>query len=117
MQKSGKGAPVTGTAIYLSTSTSSWDIAWAKWVAFVQTVPGFLGIAGGPVLESVDGHERAFIALVGWESVAVHEAYHHTRHFREEGRRVLLEPAEGGYAYYGHIAFSHAEEKGRRRGG
>jgi hypothetical protein len=83
----------------------------------VQTVPGFLGIAGGPVLESVNGHERAFIALVGWESVAVHEAYHRTAHFREEGRRVLLEPAEGGYAYYGHIAFSHAEEGGEGREG
>jgi hypothetical protein len=75
------------------------------------------GIAGGPVLESVNGHERAFIALVGWESVAVHEAYHHTRHFREEGRKVLLEPAKGGYAYYGHIGFTHAEEKGGGRGG
>ncbi len=69
------------------------------------------------MLESVNGHERAFIALVGWESVAVHEAYHHTRHFREEGRRVLLEPVEGGYAYYGHIGFSHAEEKGEGRKG
>jgi hypothetical protein len=31
------------------------------------------GIAGGPVLEAVKGEERAFVALVGWESVAVHE--------------------------------------------
>lgn len=64
------------------------------------------------MLEQVDGKERAFIALVGWESVAVHEAYHRTRHFREEGRRVLLDEADGGYAYYGHIAFSHHEERG-----
>ncbi|PMD41639.1 hypothetical protein L207DRAFT_458175 [Hyaloscypha variabilis F] len=106
----GKGAPVTGTAIYLC-CTENWDIAWARWVAFVQGVPGFLGIAGGPVLEEVDGNERAFIALVGWESVEVHEAYHRTRHFKEEGRRVLLDEA-GGYAYYGHIAFAHSEEKG-----
>lgn len=102
---------MTGTAIYLSTKTASWDIAWANWVSFVQTMPGFLGIAGGPVLEEVNGHERAFIALVGWESVEVHEAYHRTAHFRKEGRKVLLEPAEGGDAYYGHIAFSHSEEK------
>ena len=70
-----------------------------------------IGIAGGPVLEEVDGNERAFIALVGWESVEVHEAYHRTRHFKEAGRRVLLDEA-GGYAYYGHIAFAHSEEKG-----
>jgi hypothetical protein len=31
------------------------------------------GIAGGPVLEAVKGEERAFVALVGWENVAVHE--------------------------------------------
>jgi hypothetical protein len=89
------------------------------------------------VLEAVKGEERAFVALVGWESVAVHEvsvlcspypsihpkhgplaaahsrqAYHHTRHFREEGRKVLLDEAEGGYAHYGHIAFAHHEAKG-----
>ncbi|KAH7418815.1 hypothetical protein BKA64DRAFT_655265 [Cadophora sp. MPI-SDFR-AT-0126] len=106
----GKGAPVTGTAIYLK-CTEGWDMAWARWVAFVQTVPGFLGIAGGHIIEAVNRHERAFIALVGWESVAVHDAYHHTRHFKEEGMKVLLDEAEGMYAYYGHIDFSHGEEK------
>lgn len=40
------------------------------------------------------------------------QAYHHTRHFREEGRKVLLDEAEGGYAHYGHIAFAHHEAKG-----
>ena len=43
--------------------------------------------------------------------MAVHEKYHKTRHFREEGRRVLLDEAEG-YIGYGHIAFTHHEEKG-----
>jgi hypothetical protein len=61
------------------------------------------------VLEAVNGNERSFIALVGWENVAIHEAYHHTRHFREEGRKVLLDEAEARYAYYGHIAFAHHE--------
>ncbi|KAH8767555.1 hypothetical protein BGZ57DRAFT_930193 [Hyaloscypha finlandica] len=107
----GNGAPVTGTAIYLSTTTT-WNLAWTAWVSFVQSVPGFLGIAGGPVLEAIKGEERAFVALVGWESVAMHEAYHHTRHFREQGRRVLLDEAEGGYAHYGHIAFAHQEVRG-----
>ncbi|KAF8846538.1 hypothetical protein BDZ45DRAFT_608827 [Acephala macrosclerotiorum] len=107
----GLGAPVTGTAIYLST-TPAWDMAWANWVSIVQNVPGFMGIAGGPVLEAVDGCERAFIALVGWENVEVHEEYHHTEHFRQR-RRILLDPAEGGYAYYGHIAFQMTvEERG-----
>lgn len=100
----GRGAPVTGTAIYLSTD-SNWDAAWANWVSIVQTIPGFMGIAGGPVLEIVDGHKNAYVALVGWENVEVHEAYHHTQHFRDR-RRILLDPCKG-YAYYGHIAFGN----------
>ena len=111
----GKGAPVTGTAIYLSTTTA-WDMAWANWVSIVQHVPGFMGIAGGPVIEAVNGCERGFIALVGWENVEFHDAYHHTKHFRDR-RRILLDPAKDGYAYYGHIAFAHneGEETGRLR--
>jgi hypothetical protein len=35
------------------------------------------GIAGGPVIEAIKGEERAFIALVGWESVAMHEVSSH----------------------------------------
>ncbi|CZR54090.1 uncharacterized protein PAC_03973 [Phialocephala subalpina] len=112
----GLGAPVTGTVIYLST-TLAWDMAWANWVSIVQNVPGFMGIAGGPVLEAVDGHERAFIALVGWESVEVHEAYHRTKHFLER-RGILLDPAEGGYAYFGHIAFQEeGDGEGKEIGG
>lgn len=98
----GKGSPVTGTAIYLSTD-ANWDAAWANWVSIVQHVPGFLGIAGGPVLETVDGHKNAFVALVGWENVEVHDAYHHTKHFRDR-RRILLDPCKG-FNYYGHIVF------------
>jgi hypothetical protein len=103
----GKGAPVTGTAIYLST-TPEWDAAWAKWVDIVQHVPGFLGIAGGPMIGEVDGHKNAFIALVGWENVEVHNAYHHTQHFRER-RRILLDPAER-FDHYGHIAFGDSDD-------
>ena len=64
-------------------------------VSFVQTVPDFVGITGGPVLEAVNGHENCFIALVGWESVEVHEAYHATEHFKREGRAVLMSEARG----------------------
>lgn len=98
----GKGAPVTGTAIYLST-TPDWQHAWNLWVSIVQHVPGFLGIAGGPIIEKVDGKPDAFIALVGWENVEVHDAYHHTKHFSDR-RRILLDPCKG-FNYYGHLAF------------
>ncbi len=73
----------------------------------MQHVPGFMGIAGGPVIEAVDGCERAFVALLGWESVDVHEAYHHTEHFRER-RGILLDPAGAGISHYGHIAFGES---------
>ena len=110
----GKGSPVTGTAIYLST-TPDWDAAWAKWVSIVQHVPGFMGIAGGYMVGPVDGHDRAFIALVGWQNVEVHNAYHHTQHFRER-RRILLDPCKG-FNYYGHIALgsTNTEEKEKPR--
>lgn len=102
----GKGAPVTGTAIFRSV-TLVWDHAWALWVSIEQHVPGFLGIAGGHIIESVDGHENCFIALVGWENVEVHDAYHHTKHFYDR-RKILLDPAEGKYNYYGHLALGNS---------
>lgn len=105
---------MTGTAIYLST-TPDWDAAWAKWVSIVQHVPGFMGIAGGYMVGPVNGHDKAFIALVGWENVEVHNAYHHTQHFRDR-RRILLDPCKG-FNYYGHIAFGSSstgvEEKSK----
>ena len=67
------------------------------------------------MIEPVDGHEKAFIALVGWESVEVHDAYHHTQHFKDR-RRILLDPAER-YNYYGHIAFGNSgvEKEGQAK--
>lgn len=97
---------MTGTAIYLSTNLD-WEAAWSEWVSIVQHIPGFMGIAGGPMAEAVDGHQTAFIALVGWESVAVHDVYHHTKHFRD--RRGILQRGNKGYGYYGHIAFRDSD--------
>jgi hypothetical protein len=73
-----------------------------------------MGIAGGPVLEAVkDRHgkmqERCYVAVVGWENVEVHDAYHHTQHFWDR-RRILLDPAKGGFVGYGHIAFGSSSE-------
>jgi hypothetical protein len=117
----GLGSPVTGTAIYLNCS-SEWEQAWALWVSIVQHVPGFMGIAGGPVLEPVkDRHgnmqERCYVAVVGWENVEVHDAYHHTQHFWDR-RRILLDPAKAGFVGYGHIAFgdSNSEAEGADEG-
>jgi hypothetical protein len=107
----GKGAPVTGTAIYRNTD-ENWDAAYERWAAIVCHVPGFMGIAGGHIVEEVDGMKNAFIALVGWENVEVHDAYHHTQHFRDR-RRILLDPAKGRFNYYGHLAF---ENTGLERG-
>lgn len=110
----GKGAPVTGTAIYLDTD-ANWDAAWALWSTIVPNVPGFMGIAGGKIVEEVNGKPGAFIALVGWENVDVHDAYHHTQHFRER-RRILLDPAKGGFTLYGHLAFESSGLEGDKIG-
>jgi hypothetical protein len=106
----GRGAPVTGTAIYLITDRRAWESAWLLWSTIVPKVPGCLGVTGGWVLEPVDGHEGGcFVAWVGWENVEVHDTYHHTADFRKKS--VVLSQANKGWREYGHVAFSHGAEK------
>jgi hypothetical protein len=106
----GRGAPVTGTAIYLITDRNAWESAWLLWSTIVPNVPGCLGVAGGWVLEPVDGHEGGcFVAWVGWENVKVHDAYHHTADFRKKS--IILSEANKGWREYGHVAFSQRAEK------
>ena len=102
----GKGAPVTGTAIYLGTDVA-WDAAWALWTTIVPHVQGCLGVAGGYIIEPIEGCERCFIAWVGWENTEVHDAYHHTKHFRD--RSIILQQGNKGYREYGHVAFSNQD--------
>lgn len=101
----GKGAPVTGTAIYLDLA-DLWDERWDLWTTIVPKVDGFMGIAGGPLVEPVQGYKDCFIALVGWKNVEVHDAYHHTQDFADK-RDVLLDPGRSKkkFTEYGHIAF------------
>lgn len=53
--------------------------------------------------------DRCYVAVVGWENVEVHDAYHHTQHFWDR-RRILLDPAKAGYVGYGHIAFGQTNQ-------
>ena len=106
----GKGAPVTGTAIYLATDDRAWEAAWTLWSTIVPTVPGCMGVAGGWMVEPVDGHERCYIVWVGWESTQLHEAYHHTKDFKRRG--IILWQANKGYREYGHVVFGdHSRSK------
>jgi hypothetical protein len=105
----GKGAPVTGTAIYLITDTEAWEAVWKLWSNIVQTIPGCLGVTGGWMIEPVDGHERCYVVWVGWENVEVHDAYHHTKDFRRRG--IILWQANRGYREYGHVAFTNSRSK------
>ena len=107
-QALGKGAPFTGSAIYVSTDAAWHQGAWSLWTHIVRHVDGCLGCAGGRVVEAVDGQENSFIVYVGWESIEKHEAYHHTKHF--ENRRVILALGNKGYREYGHIAFEGSRE-------
>jgi hypothetical protein len=99
----GKGAPVTGTAIYLGI-TQEWDESYSEWATIVPAVPGFMGIAGGYLEEEING-QKAFIALVGWENTHVHDAYHQTRHFRRNAG--VLGRGNSGYDEYGHVVFRY----------
>lgn len=106
----GKGAPFTGTAIYLDLDGPKWDAAWHKWTTIIPHVKGYRGIAGGPIVEDVDGYSNCFIALVGWTTIEEHEAYHHTKDF-EEKRYILIDPGRSKkrFTRYGHIAFENGE--------
>jgi len=71
----GHGAPVGGTAIYLTPDPAGWEKTWALWTSIVSTVPGCLGVTGGWMVEPVEGN-LSYIVYVGWESVEVHDSYH-----------------------------------------
>ncbi|KIW25872.1 uncharacterized protein PV07_09008 [Cladophialophora immunda] len=106
----GNGAPFTGTAIYKVTD-KAWDYAWNLWSTIVPRVKGCKGVAGGYIVEPVDGHQRCFIALVGWESTEEHHAYHETTHWKN--RAAILTEGQKGFCEYGHIVFEN-EAQGPR---
>lgn len=83
----GNGEPVTGTAIYLTSDPAGWEKTWALWTSIVSTVPVCIGVMGGWMVEPVEG-KLSYIVYVGWDSIAVHDSYHHTKHFRQ--RAIIL---------------------------
>ena len=105
----GKGAAVTGTAIYLTTEPHLWEKTWELWASIVPSVPGCLGVTGGWMVEPVEGHEHCYIVWVGWQNVEVHDAYHHTRDFAK--RRQILKEHNRGWREYGHVAFLHSRSR------
>lgn len=60
-----------------------------------------------------DGRAVEFCGLlyVGWESVEVHDAYRHTKHFRD--RVVILREHNTGHREYGygHLVFAHSRTR------
>ena len=128
-QALGRGAPFTGTAIYLK-PTAAWNEgAWPLWTHIVRHIDGCLGCSGGPLsapVELLEGPVLAenrykqsevkkgekwdgYLVYVGWESVEKHEAYHHTKHFAEH--RVVLRCGNEGFAEYGHVVFEGRRER------
>ncbi|KAJ5099596.1 hypothetical protein N7532_006597 [Penicillium argentinense] len=104
----GNGAPVTGTAIYLTRDQAGWEKTWELWTSIVSTVPGCIGVTGGWMVESVEG-QPSYVVYVGWASLEVHDAYHHTNHFRQ--RAAILREHNRGYREYGHVAFAHSRSQ------
>jgi hypothetical protein len=102
--------PVTGTAIYLTTSGSGWERVWALWTTIVPNVKGCLGCTGGWVVEPVDGHGGCYVVYVGWASIEDHDAYHHTKYFGK--KRVVLALHNVGWRGYGHVRFLGERVKG-----
>lgn len=104
----GKGAPVSGTAVYLSTDEAWHSGAWPLWTHIVRHVDGCLGVTGGRLVESVDGKHNCYVVYVGWESIEKHDKYHHTKHFANRG--IVLALGHEGWKEYGHVQFHGARE-------
>lgn len=125
----GKGAPFTGSAIYLQPSAGWHEGAWPLWTHIVRYIDGCMGCSGGKLVEPVElledpvlvgevqvdskagaakGKWEGFIVYVGWETVEKHEAYHHTKHFKEH--RVILRCGNAGFAEYGHVVFEGSRD-------
>jgi hypothetical protein len=109
-----KGAPFTGTAIYVGTDAAWHEGAWPLWTHIVREVDGWLGCTGGEVVEPVDGYDNCFLVYVGWETVEKHDAYHHTKHFAKNG--IVLTKGNQGYREYGHVRFEGATREGAGKG-
>jgi hypothetical protein len=107
----GRGPPTMpiGTAIYLGTDDSWKDGAWPLWTHVVRYVKGCRGVAGGALVEPVEGHENSYLVYVAWESVKDHDDYHHTEHFAKH--RIILGLGHQGYREYGHVLFSGGRER------
>ncbi|KAJ5689344.1 hypothetical protein N7462_003736 [Penicillium macrosclerotiorum] len=105
----GSGAPVTGTAIYLTPDPVGWEKTWELWTTIVSSVPGCIGVTGGWMVEPLEECSPCYVVYVGWESVQVHDAYHHTKHFRQ--RAVILREHNQGFREYGHVAFAHSRTR------
>ena len=134
-QALGRGAPYTGTAIYLKPTAAWHEGAWPLWTHIVRYVDGCLGCSGGVIREPIEllempllagnKYEKAedvsrggmrekregYLVYVGWESVEKHVAYHHSKHFAEH--KVILTCGNVGFAEYGHLQFEGVREKGR----
>ncbi|KAH8681601.1 hypothetical protein BX600DRAFT_544134 [Xylariales sp. PMI_506] len=109
----GRGAPFSGTAVYVDTDAAWHEGAWPLWTHVVRHVDGCLGVTGGPVEETVDGRAGCYVVYVGWESVEKHDGYHHTDHFRQH--YIILQKGNKGYREYGHVTFEGGRETAKEK--
>ena len=106
------GYPI-GTAIYKSCNAAWHEGSWPLWTHVVRHVSGCLGIAGGQVLEPVEGMAGSYCVFVGWQTAKHHDDYHHTDHFRKHS--VILKIGHEGWTEYGHVVFMGYRENAAGR--
>ena len=99
-------APVTGTAIYLSSNEVFALYAWPLWTHIVRHAPGNKGVAGGRVLDHPIG-EEAYLVYVGWESNAFHQEFRKSPLCCD--RRIILTSGNKGQFEYYHIVFEKSQ--------
>ncbi|KAK8063598.1 hypothetical protein PG996_008250 [Apiospora saccharicola] len=106
------GYPI-GTAIYKSCNAAWHEGAWPLWTRVVRHVSVCMNIAGGQVLEPVDGMGGNYCVYVGWQTVKHHDNYHHTDHFKKHS--VILRIGHEGWTEYGHLVFMGIRENIKER--
>ncbi|KAJ5317759.1 hypothetical protein N7508_002267 [Penicillium antarcticum] len=60
----GNGAPVTGTALYLTADPVAREKTWALWTGIGANVPGCNGVTDGWMVEPDDGYSPCFVVYL-----------------------------------------------------
>lgn len=95
-------APITGTALYLSTNEIFTTLVWPLWTHIVRHKRGFRGLTTGKVLDHKSGQE-CYLVYAGWDSLEAHREYWEGEDIRNKDG--ILDMGNGGRTEFYHLVF------------